>query len=156
MVFKIEETSEKSLSLHVQPVFSVIKEVIFSINLDKKWVKITPTGKESFGESLYDISLLTLLEQPFGNLRNEISKALHEKNIEESLITTFPFNLVVLSGLKSGSKYWIHLALNWLEADKSLITDETCNILKSIPANKKYPQKIRHIAIKINKEASTD
>ena len=151
MVFKIEESSEMFLSWHVQPVFSVIKEVVFSINSDNKWVKITSSGKESFIDGSYDMSLLTLLEQPYSDLRCEIKQALSERRIGESLINTFPFNLVILSGLKSGSEYWIRLALNWLEEDKSLIVDEISSILKSIPSNKKYPQKIRNIAIKIRR-----
>jgi len=79
-------------------------------------------------------------------------KALHEKNIDPSLITTFPFNLAVQSGLKSGSEYWMQLALNWLAINKTLITDETLRLLKSIPDNKQYPQKIRHAVRKIYKK----
>ena len=152
MVFNIEKKSEQSQSLHVQPVFSVIKEVIFSINSKKEWVKVTSLGKEDFGKNSYDISLLTLLESPYKGLKDKISKALYENKMDQSLVKSFPFNLVVLSGLKSGSEYWIQLAMSWLKVNKSLITGEISNFLKSISDNKKYSQKVRHAAMKINRE----
>jgi len=42
MAFKIEKSSDKFSALNVQPVFSVIKEVVFSINSNNGWVTVTP------------------------------------------------------------------------------------------------------------------
>lgn len=152
MVFKLIESSSNYSDLNVQPIFCVINEVVFSLNSNSKWIKITPSGKEGFEEGVYNMTLLTLLEIPYLELRKNVINILKKKNIDLALVDSFPFHLAILSAFKSGSEYWIQLALEWLKVNHAFFDKSIVDLLMGIRNNKQYSQKIRHSIIKMNKD----
>ncbi len=134
-------------------VFSVIKEVGFGVDTQGNWLIVNNSGLNLFDKEIYDSSLLTLLELQPKILKSKIESALFLKKLPKDYQNNFPYNLVILNGLKSKSEYWINLALNWLLI-KSNHNDQQMNkllvsILNEISMNKHCSQKLRHAAMKV-------
>lgn len=53
---------------------------------------------------------------PFDEVHGLLKKDLLRVGLSEEFLKTFPFNEVVIEGLKSYSEHWIGLALEWVEA----------------------------------------
>ncbi|QZC95217.1 hypothetical protein K2E96_02750 [Pseudomonas sp. ERGC3:05] len=57
---------------------------------------------------------LPILEHPPEMVRGKIIEGLNFYGLSEEFIDAFPFERVVMAGLKSQSEYWSGLALRWV------------------------------------------
>ena len=95
------------------------------------------------------IGLLPLLESARDEVEKVISKTILQCKIVDSSLTDFPFNEIVLQGLRSGN-YWADLALNWIvsSVDESLMNARITEALQALIADKSVKQSTRHHAMR--------
>jgi len=74
----------------------------------------------------------------FTNL-SEIAK---EKNINEKVLEALPFKASIIFCIKNRMFFWLELSLKWLEYMN--IDDELEKGIKTVVADSKFPQSIRH------------
>lgn len=139
---------------NIYQIFSVIKEVIFCLTKEGRWVISSYEGLSEINKQTYNMSLLTLLEMPVDNLLEKIDIIVSNYEEIEFSVQNFPVNEVIYSGLKSDSDYWVDLALNWItEIDVKKLSNKLMlkAILESIENTKHYPQNVRHRCRKLKK-----
>ena len=61
------------------------------------------------------VTFLPCLEVSIAELRQTIRTSLAQAQLSASLGDTFPFSDLIVAGLKSGSEYWVTLALDRIE-----------------------------------------
>lgn len=123
MDFKVLDNKFFSHRENFEPIFSVIKEIGFGVKSNGNWLKISSAGLCIFEKENYDSSLLTLLKFNFKILEDKIQIALNLKNLPSEYASKFPYDLVILNGLRSKSEYWINLSLDWLGFHKNQEND---------------------------------
>ena len=92
---------------------------------------------------------LPCLKKSLSELSRQIDEELVKKKIPVEVKNTFPFQEIILMGLKSESEFWAELALNWLEYIK--INEKIKEQLQQITQAKWASQKTRQKASKFLK-----
>jgi hypothetical protein len=125
------------------PLFSPKEGRGLGINLTGHWLTDWQTDSVVLVEAEQNAPLLIFLEHSLGHVRTTLEQALTSLGRSE-LLQTAPYSPICLAGLKSGSEYWIALALSW--ADELPLDENLCAGLELVVNEPKASQKSRHHA----------
>ncbi|WP_225771987.1 hypothetical protein [Pseudomonas sp. Marseille-Q5115] len=112
------------------------------------WARSTESGVQAVGHNEY-VFFLPVLEDLPEVVRCKMIEGLKVYGLSEVFIDLFPFENIVLEGLKSQSEYWSGLALKWaLFVQRSNDLEAELEVLSKAGET----QQIRHSARKIVKQ----
>lgn len=138
-------------------IFYVLDGIQYGVDSKANWFQLNDNDKEinRLDNNLIieelDDSILTLLEANINNFKDILEQSLKSNNISNVSAVTFPYELVILNGLLSGSGWWVNLALDWfsnISINDNYNYEPMLSLIKEIVNNKSYDQKIRHKANK--------
>jgi len=110
------------------------------------WVVPGPASVTEFMPGVKPVFLLPILEMEPEAVDDAIRGGLSVLGLPEPLLTRFPFEEVVVTGLNGTSEQWINLGLRWASSLPS--SDKLINALKQTAENGPT-QKIRQVAQKL-------
>lgn len=113
------------------------------------WARSTESAVQTVSDETTCVYFLPVLEELPEVVRGKISDGLKCYGLSEEFIDLFPFEKVVMVGLKSQSEYWSNLALKWV-----LFVPRSNSLEVEVEALSKVgeTQKIRHAARKLVKQ----
>ncbi len=109
---------------------------ILEIGLTKEghWVVAAADGSvHDLTETSEYLPLFPLLERSFEDVRNTLETEFARRGLDEGMLASFPFELVVESALKSTLTAWPDLALTWV--DRLPVSDSLLQALIYLEAN---------------------
>ncbi|MEN5089739.1 hypothetical protein ABE458_03535 [Pseudomonas protegens] len=126
----------------------------FLLGLTSKglWARSTEFFVQTVSDEAACVFFLPVLEELPEVVRCEMIDGLKGYGLSEGFIDLFPFEQIVLAGLRSQSEYWSGLALKWaLFVPRSNSLDAELEVLSKAGET----QQIRHSARKIAKQLKT-
>lgn len=148
-VKKIEYNSEGS-ELNWLPVAELSGgRFLLGLTAEGLWARSTESAVQTVGDETACVFFLPILEDLPEVVRGKIIDGLKCYGLSEEFMDTFPFEKVVIEGLKSQSEYWSGLALKWV-----LFVPRSSRLTVEVEALSKTgeSQGIRHAARKIAKQ----
>ncbi|MEG8236299.1 hypothetical protein [Pseudomonas orientalis] len=123
----------------------------FLLGLTSKglWARSTESVVQTVSDETTCVFFLPVLEDLPEVVRCKMIDGLKGYGLSEQFIDLFPFEQIVLAGLRSQSEYWSGLALKW-----ALFVPRSNSLEAELEALSKdgETQKIRHLARKIAKQ----
>jgi len=148
-VSKIEYNSGGAL-LSWLPVTTLCRgRFILGITSKGLWARSTESVVQTFSDETLCVFFLPVLEELPEVVRCKMVDGLKGYGLSEEFVDLFPFEQVVLAGLRSRSEYWSGLALKW-----ALFVSRSNSLEAELDALSKSgeTQKIRHSARKIARQ----
>jgi len=148
-VEKIEYNSE-GVNLSWLPVAKLCGERFFlGLTSNGLWARSTESFVQTVSDETANVFFLPVLEGLPEVVRCKMIDGLKGYGLSEEFIDLFPFENIVLVGLRSQSEYWSGLALKWaLFVPRSGSLEVELDVLSKAGET----QKIRHSAKKIAKQ----
>lgn len=122
-----------------------VARISLGISYDGWWVVQGPITVVEFRPETSLIFLLPVLEIEMRQAQSLMSEGLKEAGLPSELVSTFPFEEVVFTGLESLSEQWATLALPW--AEELQASPKLLGALQVLAA-KGRTQRLRHAAQK--------
>lgn len=123
----------------------------FLLGLTSKglWARSTEFAVQTVADEAVYVFFLPILEEAPEVVRDKMVGGLKRYGLSQEFMDTFPFEKIVVTGLKSQSEYWSNLALKWV-----LFVPRSNSLKVEVEALSKTgeTQKIRHAARKIIKQ----
>lgn len=113
------------------------------------WARSTESCAQTVSDETMCVFLLPMLEDPPEVVRGKITEGLKLYGLSEEFVDIFPFEKVVMTGLKSQSEYWSDLALKWASF---VPRPNNLEAVLEVLSKTGETQKIRHMARKIVKQ----
>lgn len=113
------------------------------------WARSTESFVQVISDETAFVFFLPLLEEFPDVVREKMIEGLKCYNLSEVFVMLFPFEQIIVAGLRSQSEYWSRLALEWV-----LSVPGSSNLEVELKALSKtgHTQQIRHSARKIAKQ----
>lgn len=116
------------------------------------WARSTEHFVQSVNQEGARVFFLPMLEGPPKEVRYKMVEGLKRYGLSEDFVNFFPFESIVVEGLRSQSEYWSGLALKWvLFIPRSSSFKAELEILSETGET----QKIRQLARKLSKQLNT-
>jgi hypothetical protein len=91
------------------------------------------------------IPLGPLLALRFEDASSLIRTAIRSRGLSTEIFDKFPLEDLVVCGLEWPTPYWVSCAFEWIKQGFPL-NKRVVDALRSIPQNKRFPQRLRHEA----------
>lgn len=95
---------------------------------------------------------LAILEYPRQDLEIALTQSLRERGLSSKYLDSFPFDRVILAGLRTLSDYWVGFALDWLEEEASAPSAQPelrDSLMYIVDSRDKVSQALRHRASRL-------
>lgn len=89
------------------------------LSFDGWWTTGSERSAREFRSESDAMFFLPILELAPGNVRRQIAEGLSRLGLSSEFVQLFPFEDVMVVGLKSASEHWVSLALKWAEVEKN-------------------------------------
>ncbi|HWJ29473.1 MAG TPA: hypothetical protein VNS32_23240 [Flavisolibacter sp.] len=101
---------------------------------------------DSISNTIFWLPILEIDYNEFTETLKGALETLKRKDLIPKLLDSLPINEMLNIALLSDSKYWVKLAMEWVDKipDKNIFA----NALERICKDKKYSQKLRHASMK--------
>lgn len=112
-----------------------------------EWVVDTADGLAPLGDDRSLVFVFPLLNDSFNTLRDQIRSGLDRHGLDVTTVDRFPFSRIVTRAIEDGG-FWAEKSFDWLNAIQLGDSERASAIegLKHIESDKRYEQKLRHLA----------
>lgn len=149
ITYEISNIAESVEELIWYPIlrFTVL-EFTMGLQKDCIWVLEGKNGLRVLDSPDKFWCLVSLLEQPFNDIKKEVTAFLGNLRVTVNPDDFFPFIEIIQAGFRFGTKYWAELAFNWyveIPPEKKMYFKESLVIIENA---KWASQKLRQMARK--------